>query len=840
MSARTGSRGFEEQQGGDASVSAASEVVGGTPGTSTEGAATGTLGSGRPWNKGVAHSPEVRARIGAARRGKAPWNKGKALSEEHRRKIGAAHEGRPLSSEHRQRIAKGMRRRPDDVLTGKKGGDTPAGAASTEAHELDEFGRLQKLLLSAELETGIVPNTESASTGRHAMQDASETQESALSQSDDVEENRNESMEPAGRASPEDEVEASSLDSVALDVQRFTRLRAELRAWSQLFARFHGGRRPSLADVRRTGSLEIINKFEMYLKLRERLRNLADEVLGDTLMIPGVSRKVLAAPGGSEDVSKDYRSTEVIDTWMRYLRMQREIERSGESTTQTPSVGVPKARRRTRRSPVEVMKENARKPISVWPNQVKVDSGKDGAPDHSVPGEPNEISWTRAVSKEMTHADESVLSPSRSLVSDVAPKADPDSGGIIAGAPPISFPRIPATAESSAAEGATLLPTKTLNKANALQKQSNRGSSTRKSSRTRRSASKDSKTADPALDSGTLPNTMQNDSNETLYREASAATRTTCEHNENPAPNGADTGHASSTGPTFFNSTESTTDDRSRSRESSTNAPLATHDLYHSASSTLGNESNATAPSTIMSVTPSAAAVHETATECASCATETAQHAGASMPNPGAASATSNEGVFLDEDQRNEQGQKPVPVVPPQDPASSHALETRKTVDPGRTGNDPAEPRPGVVNAVQPELGFSEEFVFPSVIEHELEPLDYSLIGRIRLLGVNDVREILSLRKTLRRWIEQFKLKYGRRPTVQDADLYLSADDHVELRKVQCRKYVQLRDTLELKSRKIYDDSFVELLEQHHARIERLVERLAREPAQLTPPEATH
>jgi hypothetical protein len=41
--------------------------------------------------------------------------------------------------------------------------------------------------------------------------------------------------------------------------------------------------------------------------------------------------------------------------------------------------------------------------------------------------------------------------------------------------------------------------------------------------------------------------------------------------------------------------------------------------------------------------------------------------------------------------------------------------------------------------------------------------------------------------------ITQFKLKYGRRPTVQDADLYLSADDHVE----------------------------------------RLVERLAREPAQL-------
>mgnify|MGYP001575521473 CR=1 FL=1 len=47
--------------------------------------------------KGAPHSPETRAKIGAA-------SKGKTLSFEHRARIGAAQKGKTLSPEHRAKI----------------------------------------------------------------------------------------------------------------------------------------------------------------------------------------------------------------------------------------------------------------------------------------------------------------------------------------------------------------------------------------------------------------------------------------------------------------------------------------------------------------------------------------------------------------------------------------------------------------------------------------------------------------------------------------------------------------------------------------------------------------
>jgi group I intron endonuclease len=56
-------------------------------------------------NTGRRHTPEHRAKLSSARKGKAAWNKGRAMSPEQRVKLSVSHTGKKLSEAHRQNLS---------------------------------------------------------------------------------------------------------------------------------------------------------------------------------------------------------------------------------------------------------------------------------------------------------------------------------------------------------------------------------------------------------------------------------------------------------------------------------------------------------------------------------------------------------------------------------------------------------------------------------------------------------------------------------------------------------------------------------------------------------------
>ena len=68
-----------------------------------------TGGEGIPGHK---HSPETRAKLSKASKGKNNFNYGKPRSPEHRAKLSKANKGRPLSPEHRAKLSKAHKGKP--------------------------------------------------------------------------------------------------------------------------------------------------------------------------------------------------------------------------------------------------------------------------------------------------------------------------------------------------------------------------------------------------------------------------------------------------------------------------------------------------------------------------------------------------------------------------------------------------------------------------------------------------------------------------------------------------------------------------------------------------------
>ena len=83
-------------------------------------------------------------------------------------------------------------------------------------------------------------------------------------------------------------------------INDYVTLRRELRVWSDKFVE-RNGKRPSLADIRRSAPVPVVRKFERYITMRDQIRGLASDVYGsvDPKAIP------VAPPG---DVSSEPRN----------------------------------------------------------------------------------------------------------------------------------------------------------------------------------------------------------------------------------------------------------------------------------------------------------------------------------------------------------------------------------------------------------------------------------------------------------------------------------------------------------------------------------------------------
>lgn len=173
---------------------------------------------------GQRKSSEMRAKVSAALKGRVPWNKGKKLSAETRARMSQArfgrmpwNKGRELSGEHRTAIS-----------TGAAGVQRDTSAATIKRM------RMARRRPGDAIVSGGGPAQ--AANGQYGLVDST-------------------------------------------DINLYVTLRRELRVWSDEFAG-RNGRRPSLADVRRIGTPDVVGKFEQYTRMRERLRGLAADVYG--------------------------------------------------------------------------------------------------------------------------------------------------------------------------------------------------------------------------------------------------------------------------------------------------------------------------------------------------------------------------------------------------------------------------------------------------------------------------------------------------------------------------------------------------------------------------------
>lgn len=189
---------------------------------------------------GVPKSAEMRAKLSAsmkaAMKTRPPWNKGKTLSAETKARMSRARSGRAawnkgvaLSEEHRKSIAAARKK--------------SSYAASDET-------RLRLRLARRRPGDAIVAG---GAAGSSAGEDGFPLVDTA-------------------------------------DIHEFVSLRRQLRGWSDSFAQ-RAGRRPSLADVRRSAaSPALVRDFERYVGMRDAIRGLAADVCGavDPDVVPGV------------------------------------------------------------------------------------------------------------------------------------------------------------------------------------------------------------------------------------------------------------------------------------------------------------------------------------------------------------------------------------------------------------------------------------------------------------------------------------------------------------------------------------------------------------------------
>jgi hypothetical protein len=748
-----------------------------------------------------------------------------------------------------------MRRRPDDLLSREKGGILPGDIFDGSTRK--EFEHLQKLLLSADLDANISLDANPSQSNVSKIQSADRID--VTDPTDDF--NRFEIVRKVDGERPGAtgalDPNAIPLDSVAEDVQCFTRLRAELRAWSQLFARFHCGRRPTLVDVRRTASAEVINKFETYMKLREKLRNLADEVLGDTLMIPGVNRK-----GGSTAIDNPpshpiLGGSETAESSLTGYRRRQQSDIEDGSSDRMVSIGVPRVARKAPMSPAERMQENARQPIAMWPSQAPTDPASKPAPEPQANRDADHQMNIQEVFKRPDHSESRQSMPSendadksrsslryrRAAEAVTSNKSDEDASPEVD-----AVRRRPVTRRRSN----RIVHPETVDDAHdtdGIRHQS------------KNAVSGEDKPRDnlvTAETSGwTLP--MDNTKNETSDRSAEhivagmapgrngrvrirkiikpTPVRVSApgkverqglfqwshgsESFQKAAESGLDTERMNINDGTSEEQIESdstpqgATPQLAEDKDPSVH-PASARTIDATASASISGHSNVTKHSTPLAEhstrdrnwdPPNSTTLQVPAPKKSTAGKDTSLSSGEQS------TSNANEPKErLGKEKLHGQFDPAYMTTAAKIGASNH---THRTVHTASHGDD---------NTM---LGASSSKL-------ELEPADFRLIGRVRLLGTEELHEFVSLRRSLRKWSEQFQLKYGRRPTVQDADLSLSPEDDAELRKRQCERYVALRDAMEALMKETYDESFLELLEKQQARLEMLVERIAKRPKERT------
>lgn len=229
------------------------------------------------WNKGVPvpenvrrklstsirkkwKDPEYRESVTAAMKGKPAWNKGATLSEETREKMRLAKLNHPVSRATKQKMS--------EARLGKSLSPEAAAAVSarltgqpkSEEHKLRIAAAMRRRHAAARVLTAVEAVYQKANDATSGHPPRALLPRSQLSPS------------LAGMVADTGKRQSKSafLNSFKAELREYRALQDELSPWVGAFEEKHG-RKPSLADVQRTGIEWLWTRYKRYIMLRQRL-----------------------------------------------------------------------------------------------------------------------------------------------------------------------------------------------------------------------------------------------------------------------------------------------------------------------------------------------------------------------------------------------------------------------------------------------------------------------------------------------------------------------------------------------------------------------------------------
>lgn len=193
--------------------------------------------------------PEYREAVSSSLQGREAWNKGKSPSDETRKKMSEAKLNHVVSKDTRRKMSESHKGKTVDPKSAALVSEKLKGVPKSEEHKSKIAAAMRK---------------------RHAAIRVLNAVESVYDQESSDEFDNLSNMGKRQVNSVRRQATSQILGEFKAELREYRSLQDELSPWSEAFVNRHG-RKPTMADVERTGISWLVTRYKRYVLLRERL-----------------------------------------------------------------------------------------------------------------------------------------------------------------------------------------------------------------------------------------------------------------------------------------------------------------------------------------------------------------------------------------------------------------------------------------------------------------------------------------------------------------------------------------------------------------------------------------
>lgn len=229
----------------------------------------GNKGNRRAWNKGIAvpeavrskvsnsmkerwKDPEYRDAVSSSLRGRQAWNKGKTMSEETKEKMRLAKLNHSVSKETRKKMSQARRGKSLEPKAAALVSEKLKGVPKSKEHKENIAAAMRKRHAAIRVLNAVELVYESSSSD-------SSSQDAAMP-----------AMPRRQMNNAKKQASSQVLGEFKAELREYRALQDEISPWNEAFVDRHG-RKPTMADVERTGIEWLVTRYKRYVLLRERL-----------------------------------------------------------------------------------------------------------------------------------------------------------------------------------------------------------------------------------------------------------------------------------------------------------------------------------------------------------------------------------------------------------------------------------------------------------------------------------------------------------------------------------------------------------------------------------------